>query len=125
MDTNNNLLVEPYADVKVKFLSKLPPQDFSDYNGLRDGLRAMTEAVIDLIGPAPPGTKEFFHDIPMRDGYMSSLKIHKPSEDVAGPLIVLCFGGGFIAGDNNQMTPMARAFVRENQLFEEAPSSLN
>lgn len=71
----------------------------------------MTDAMIELIGPPPSATKEFFHDIAMSDGYMSSLKIHKPTEDIPGPLIVLCFGGGFIAGDNNQMTPVARALV--------------
>lgn len=71
----------------------------------------MSDAVMELIGPPPPYTKEFYHDIPMSDGYMSSLKIHKPVEDKPGPLIVLCFGGGFIAGDNNQMTPVARALV--------------
>ena len=100
-----------HTHCRIKFMSKLPPQNFDDYTGVREGLRIMTEAVIELIGPPPPGTKEFFHDIPMSDGYTSSLKIHKPAEDIAGPLIVLCFGGGFIAGDNNQMSPVARALV--------------
>lgn len=90
----------------AKFMSKVPPPNFDDYKGVRDGLRVMTDAIMDLIGPPPPGTKESFHDISMTDGYTSTLKIHKLADNVAGPLIVLCFGGGFIAGDNNQMTPM-------------------
>lgn len=50
----------------------------------------------------------------MRDGSSSSLKIFKPSSGPPGPLIVLCFGGGFVAGDNDQLTEMARISV---QLF--------
>ena len=55
---------------------------------------------------------ELYHDIPMRDGYMSSIKIHKPSEGAPGPLIVLCFGGGFVGGDNDQLSEYARILVK-------------
>lgn len=50
----------------------------------------------------------------MRDGSTSSLKVFRPSDGAPGPLLVLCFGGGFIAGDNDQMTETARISV---QLF--------
>lgn len=48
----------------------------------------------------------------MRDGYMSSIKISKPSSGPAGPLIVLLFGGGFVAGDKDQLTELARTAVQ-------------
>ena len=47
----------------------------------------------------------------MRDGYMSSLKVFKPSKGPPGPLIVLLFGGGFVAGDKDQLTEVARISV--------------
>lgn len=50
----------------------------------------------------------------MRDGSASPLKIFRPSSGPPGPLLVLCFGGGFIAGDSDQLTEMARISV---QLF--------
>lgn len=93
-----------------KFLSHMPTPDFSDHNVVREGLRLMTDAVLGQLGLPPPGMTERYHKIPLRDGTSSELKIHKPSQS-GGPLIVLCFGGGFVAGDNNQMTPVARALV--------------
>ena len=48
----------------------------------------------------------------MRDGYMSSIKVQKPSNGPAGPLVVLCFGGGFIAGDSDQQSQKARALAK-------------
>lgn len=70
------------------------------------------DLIITKLGPPPSDITELFHDIPMRDGYMSSAKIHKPSQGTPGPLIVLIFGGGFVAGSNNQMTGNARALVK-------------
>jgi acetyl esterase/lipase len=52
--------------------------------------------------------------IPMRDGYQAVARVRKPirpSPDGC-PLIILAFGGGWIAGDNDQMVVEARAFVR-------------
>ena len=51
----------------------------------------------------------------MRDGHKNRTKIHKPTSKPAGgsPLIVLIYGGGFISGSEEQMTPWARAFVRQ------------
>jgi acetyl esterase/lipase len=52
--------------------------------------------------------------IPMRDGYQAAAKVRKPkATSVNGcPLIILAFGGGWIAGDNEQMAIEARALVR-------------
>lgn len=46
----------------------------------------------------------------MRDGFESEIRIHKPEHPPAkSPLIVLCFGGGFVVGSNKQLGPYARA----------------
>lgn len=66
------------------------------------------------LGPAPSDILESYHDIEMRDGTPSSLKVFKPASGPPGPLLVLCFGGGFVAGDNDQLTENARISV---QLF--------
>jgi acetyl esterase/lipase len=54
--------------------------------------------------------------VPMRDGYQAVAKIRKPRESASPangrPLIVIAFGGGWIAGDNEQMALEARALVR-------------
>ena len=67
-----------------------------------------------LLGPPESGITEEYKDIPMRDGFQSSIKIHKPSTPPAGgsPLIMFCFGGGFIAGNNDAGTAYARTWVR-------------
>lgn len=72
----------------------------------------MSAALLTKLGPPPAGLTELYHDIPMRDGYMSNIKIHKPSEGPAGPLVVLCFGGGFVGGDNDQLSEYARILVK-------------
>lgn len=52
------------------------------------------------------------HDIPMRDGFMSSIKIQKPSSAPPGPLIVLFFGGGYVGGTNEQLLYIGIVLVR-------------
>jgi acetyl esterase/lipase len=55
---------------------------------------------------------ESHRDIPMRDGFMSSLKIQRPSDgSPAGPLIVLLFGGGFVGGTNAQYVKLGQVLV--------------
>ena len=67
-----------------------------------------------MLGPPESGITEETKDIPMRDGFQSTIKIHKPSSPPSGgsPLIVFCFGGGFISGDMHAGTAYARAWVR-------------
>ncbi|KKP02888.1 alpha/beta hydrolase fold-3 domain-containing protein [Trichoderma harzianum] len=53
-------------------------------------------------------------DIPMRDGYISQLRIHRPKDAADkphGPVVVLMFGGGFQTGDNTQLSPLALAMT--------------
>ncbi|KAL0263395.1 hypothetical protein SLS55_002375 [Diplodia seriata] len=50
-------------------------------------------------------------DVPMRDGHLNPLRVHKPTSPPANgksPLVVLIYGGGFLVGDNTQMSPFAR-----------------
>ncbi|KAK5712473.1 hypothetical protein LTR15_012053 [Elasticomyces elasticus] len=52
---------------------------------------------------------------PIRDGYQSAIKIHRPASKPFGgsPLIVLLHGGGFVAGLKDQLTGTARGFARQ------------
>ncbi len=60
----------------------------------------------------PPFTGiETYHEIPMRDEFKSSLKIQKPESGPSGPLIGLCFGGGFVGGTNEQFEKTGRVLV--------------
>ncbi|KAF4539033.1 Alpha beta hydrolase fold protein [Lasiodiplodia theobromae] len=54
-------------------------------------------------------------DVPMRDGYLNPLRVHKPPTPPANgksPLVILVYGGGFRIGDNTQMSPFARIVNR-------------
>lgn len=77
-------------------------------------MASLDKAVITRIGAPPADIKEFYYKILMRDGYLSALKIHKPAHAHASPgaLVVLCFGGAFVGGTNDQLTDIARALVR-------------
>lgn len=89
-----------------------PPVDLTDYTAMRLDMKAMEDAfnagAIPLVSPEA----EVYHEIPMRDGFMSSLKVHKPIDAQPGPLVVLAFGGGFIGGSVDQLTRIARALVK-------------
>jgi hypothetical protein len=61
---------------------------------IRESLVAMSKNVLDQIGATPEGISESYHDIPLRDGYMSSLKVQKPANGSPGPLVALAYGGG-------------------------------
>lgn len=78
-------------------------------------MRALTaqleEQIRELAGPTPKGVLESLHDIPMRDGHMSSIQIYKHSVAPPGPLVVLVFGGGFVAGSSRQFVLRARPLV--------------
>lgn len=69
-------------------------------------------AMSDNAGPTPKDLTETEHNIPMRDGHQSSVRIYKSSSGSPGPLVALAFGGGFVGGSNNQFVMIARPLVR-------------
>ena len=66
------------------------------------------------IGAPEASITEERKSIAMRDGFESELKIHRPTQTPAAgsPLIVFIFGGGWISGDNDAGTALARAWIR-------------
>ena len=83
--------------------------DLSEATTMRKGMEIMEKLVNGDLSPLPK-EEEFYHNIPMRDGFSSALKILKPAAgSPPGPLIVLCFGGGFVGGTMEQFSKSARA----------------
>lgn len=76
----------------------------------------MASAVAAVNASLPPADDILETEIavPMRDGYQAIARVRKPRSAWANgcPLIILAFGGGWIAGDNKQMVVEARALVR-------------
>lgn len=69
------------------------------------------------VNAALPPAQDIIEDeiaVPMRDGYQAVAKVRKSklSSVDGSPLVILAFGGGWIAGDNEQMIVEARALVR-------------
>ncbi|KAI7267975.1 lipase/esterase [Hortaea werneckii] len=91
-----------------------PPIDWNDETAFKALFQTVEATTLAQLGPPESTLVETEQDIPMRDGYASSMKIHKPATPPpqGSPLIVLLFGGGFIGGSKHQMTPNARAMVR-------------
>jgi hypothetical protein len=71
-----------------------PHADADVVGPIRMALKGMSAAILAQLGPAPDGISESYHDIPMRDGYVSSIKVQKPSSGPPGALAVLMYGGG-------------------------------
>jgi len=74
-------------------------------------MMGMMEKMLGAGTPATAGITENVHEISMRDGYMSAIKVFKPSSGPPGPLIVLAFGGGFVVGSKDQFVSLARPLV--------------
>lgn len=91
-----------------------PPVEWKDVESVRASIAAMMAQGEALLGPPEAGLIEEYKSIPMSDGFQSKLKIHRPATKPSGgsPLIFLFFGGGFISGNEEMMTPYARAMVR-------------
>ena len=75
---------------------------------------ASAVAAVNASLPAAQDIIETEIPVPMRDGYRAMARVRKPkSPSMDGcPLIVLAFGGGWIAGDNKQMAVEAQSFLR-------------
>ncbi|KAH8647853.1 alpha/beta hydrolase fold-3 domain-containing protein [Xylariales sp. PMI_506] len=66
----------------------------------------------DVPLPELPDTEhDYFVRIPMRDGFTSVARVHKPKKDGPAPLVVLVHGGGFCIGNSLSMEAMARALA--------------
>jgi len=67
---------------------------------------------LEALGSPAPHVEEEFESITMRDGFDSKIKVYRPAGKKGGPLIVLIYGGGFVVGDYQQLTPYGRGFAR-------------
>ena len=68
-----------------------PKMELSEATMMRKGMEVMEKLANGDLVPLPK-EEEFYHEIPMRDGFSSALKILKPAAGGSpGPLIVLCF----------------------------------
>ncbi|KAF2165378.1 hypothetical protein M409DRAFT_24228 [Zasmidium cellare ATCC 36951] len=93
-----------------------PPMDWGDLKGFRERMDSfvLSEEGRAMLEPPEAGIIEETRTIPMRDGFQSTIKIHRPRHppSAGSPLIVFFFGGGFITGSVDQGTPFARAWTR-------------
>jgi acetyl esterase/lipase len=74
----------------------------------------MHDRTVGNLGQTPGDLEEYDQLIPMHDGHQSQSIIVKPKspKTKSRPLIVLLFGGGFLAGESRQMVPYSRGFAR-------------
>ncbi|THY12802.1 lipase/esterase [Aureobasidium pullulans] len=99
--------------LRLVFLKQhqVPKADWSNVAAFREKRSQLEVERLKQQGPPGPGIEEEFKSIEMRDGFQSRIKIHKPTSG-GGPLIVLVFGGGFIVGNEEQLTPLGRALAK-------------
>ncbi|THW18350.1 lipase/esterase [Aureobasidium pullulans] len=90
----------------------LPKGNWSDIKTFRAMRVEMEKEKLKALGSPAPHVEEEFKNVSMRDGFESQIKIHRPTGKSGGPLLVLIFGGGFVVGDNQQLTPYGRGFAR-------------
>ncbi|KAI4843616.1 hypothetical protein E4T44_06643 [Aureobasidium sp. EXF-8845] len=89
----------------------VPKADWSDVAAFREKRSKMEVERLEQQGPPGPGVEEEIKSMKMRDGHQSRIKIHKPTSG-GGPLVVLVFGGGFIVGNEEQLTLVSRALAK-------------
>lgn len=92
----------------------LPKSDWNDIAKFRSFRDELQKKNIEALGPCPPEVEESYQNISMRDGFESELKIFKPTKPPAkgSPLVVLVFGGGFVIGNNGQLTAFGRVLSK-------------
>lgn len=68
----------------------------------------------DELGPPEPTLVEWYEDFCLQDGTKSEVKVVRPASPTShgGPLVALIFGGSWISGSQEQMTPYARGLAR-------------
>ncbi|KAK3111652.1 hypothetical protein LTR53_012873 [Teratosphaeriaceae sp. CCFEE 6253] len=108
--------LERSSEIQTQILEEnpSPPVDWSDAATVKALMAHVETAALAQLGPAESSIIEAEHQIPMRDGFDSAIKIHRPAmkPSTGSPLVVLIYGGGFIAGSKDQSTGNARALVR-------------
>ncbi|CAN9247238.1 unnamed protein product [Alternaria alternata] len=78
-----------------------------------DGLENLNKFLSILPPPDPTLDQGEVVDIPLRDGTVSQIRIFRPkvASQQPRPLIVLIYGGGFILGDNTQLSSVSRVLA--------------
>jgi acetyl esterase/lipase len=90
----------------------IPKGNWADIKRFRAMREEMEAQRLKALGPPAPHVEEEFKSIAMRDGFESQIKIHRPTGKSGGPLLVLVYGGGFVVGNNQQLTPYGRGLAR-------------
>lgn len=82
-------------DPELAKLSEGMPEPPRTLEVLRALFDEMDVKSLEALGPAGPELEEEYREIPMRDGFMSRIKIVRPAKRPEGsPLFVLFYGGG-------------------------------
>lgn len=82
---------------------------------MREGMRQWEKMLVEALGPPDDRIEEFYHGIPLSDGFQLQLKIFRPREEGSSgrPLILLFHGGGFATGSCEMCTRPGREFALE------------
>lgn len=91
-----------------------PALNWDDYLAAQSMVATMERMTNEALGELESTLTEYYVDFPLRDGSEGRLKVVRPSTPPpnGSPLVALLFGGGFIAGTEEQMTPYARGLAR-------------
>ncbi|KAF4427812.1 AB hydrolase superfamily protein [Colletotrichum fructicola] len=99
--------IAPLGVLSTEFEEHMKAHPFPPLAPPSAELRSVMEA--QRIATQQPDTStEYSVKITMRDGFSSEAHVHKPSAEGKHPLLVLLFGGGFMFGDCDQLSPYAR-----------------
>lgn len=95
---------------------KMPASDDAEELAQRrEGMRALNQAGLDVLGACPSHLAETTIEIPLPDGTTSRTIVTRPASPAPGgkgyPLIVLLYGGGWCGGEPEMMTAPARGFA--------------
>nr|POF26303.1 ab hydrolase superfamily protein b1a11.02 [Quercus suber] len=91
-----------------------PAIDWSNTPVVAESMKQAEQQAIAKLRPLEASIKEYYRNVTMRDGAVNTIKVIAPARKPAGgsPLIALIFGGGWVSGSVEQITPQARALVR-------------
>ncbi|KAF9871463.1 alpha beta hydrolase fold-3 domain-containing protein [Colletotrichum karsti] len=110
MEYDTREKIEPLGILDPEIAAFLAGRPAASLGAEDDEVQKMMEKAKAEQTSRPDSSTEYSIHIPMRDGYQSETRIHKP-ESPSGdkhPLIVLIYGGGFVMGHCTQLSPYAR-----------------